>query len=835
MCRRIVVLALLALTFASSLPAAQRPPDSADLQLALRKLTVLGSALYVAAHPDDENTALLAYWSKDRLYRTGYLAMTRGDGGQNIIGDEKGPMLGVIRTQELLAARRIDGAEQFFTRAVDFGYSKNPQETLGIWGHDTILADVVWVIRKFQPDVIVTRFPTTGEGGHGHHTASAILAGEAFTAAADPTKFPEQLRQVNVWQPKRLFWNRFSWQPLDPNDPRLAKSLRIDLGAYNPLLGRAYTEIAGESRSQHKSQGFGAAERRGSNINYFEPTTGQPAQNDLFDGIDTSWSRYPGGETVGKVLEEAAATFDPAHPSKTIPLLLQANELLDRLGATPAWAPDVNPWIAVQRRELLEAIKGCAGLAIDVNAADSAVTPGGEIPVSVTVINRSDYPFILSTVASLYANPGKAPGKRLEYNVPVKTDLTIKLPADFPISQPYWLRKPPSKGTYNVDDPQLIGLAENPPAIPLTVSLDDGRMHTLIFSVPAIFRWVDPVRGEETRRLDVVPDVTTNLDAGVLIFPDTKPKHLTVTAKNFDGASSATARVKVPQGWSVTPASVPLKFNARGDEVQASFTITPPKSESAGTLEVETVLAGGRSESLAIETIEYEHIPRQRLFPAAQARLVRADIRKRGSRIGYIMGSGDEVPDALRQIGFDVTLLSDADLERGEFGQYDAVVVGVRAFNRRKRLGVVQPKLLDYVRGGGTLVAQYNTLDDGIASMQIGPYPFTITHDRVTVEDAPVRLLDAASPLLNVPNRITPADFDGWVQERGLYFAQKWDPRYTTVISSNDPGEPPLDAGILVARVGKGVFVYTSYAWFRQLPAGVPGAYRLFANLVSAR
>src|SRR5438034_1388040 len=369
-------LSLIALLFFSvSVFAAQR--DAAELQLALKKLTVLGSALYVAAHPDDENTALIAYLANERLLRTGYLSMTRGDGGQNLIGDEKGELLGVLRTQELLAARRIDGGEQYFTRAIDFGYSKTPQETLAIWGHDTILADVVWNIRRFQPDVIITRFPTTGEGGHGHHTASAMLAVEAFKLAGDPTKFPDQLRYVNVWQPRRIFWNRFSFRPIAPDDPSLAKSLRLDIGTYNPLLGRAYTEIAAESRSQHKSQGFGAAERRGSILNYFDQLDGDPAQRDLFEGIDTSWSRLPGGEAVGKILQQASDEYDPRNPAKSLPLLVQAYSALDHLAADDYVRMHKLPVVAVKQRDVADAIHAPAELSMDVAATDSSIRPGG--------------------------------------------------------------------------------------------------------------------------------------------------------------------------------------------------------------------------------------------------------------------------------------------------------------------------------------------------------------------------------------------------------------------------------------------------------------------------
>ncbi len=808
--------------------------DAAQLQLALKKLTVLGSALYVAAHPDDENTALIAYLANERLLRTGYLSMTRGDGGQNLIGDEKGELLGILRTQELLAARRIDGGEQYFTRALDFGYSKNPAETLAIWGHDTILADVVWNIRRFQPDVIITRFPTTGEGGHGHHTASAILAGEAFAQAGDPSKFPEQLRYVNVWQPRRLFFNKFSFRPLPPDDPSLAKSVRLDLGTYNPLLGRAYTEIAAESRSQHKSQGFGSAERRGMILNYFDQLAGDPAQTDLFEGIEVSWSRYAGGESVGKILQQSADSFDPKDPAKTIPLLLQASDALDRLGATPAWAPRVNPWIAVKRRELLDAIRACAGISIDVAAADSSVVPGGEIPISVTVVNRSNYPFSLQMVASRYANPSKGVGKPLKNNEPIKTDLTIKVPDDMPISQPYWLQKPPGKGAFTVDDQNLIGLPENPAAIPIVVTLDDNQFHTVIFSVPGVYRWTDPVKGEQTRPIDIVPEVTANPESRVYLFPDTQPKSMTLTLQNFFGPTAATARLIAPSGWKIEPLSAPVNFLKKGDEARVSFRVTPPAGETTAALTAEIELANGKKISKALTTIDHSHIPAQRVFSDASAKAVRVNVKKRGSRIGYIMGPGDEVPDALRQIGYDVTLLSDADLEHGDFSKYDAMVTGVRAYNTRKRLKTAQSKLLEYVKNGGTLVVQYNTLQELMIESP-GPYPFKISNDRVTVEEAPVRFLKPDHPLLTVPNKITQADFEGWVQERGLYFTRDWDPRYETPIATADPGESEKAGGELYARYGKGVFIYSSYAWFRQLPAGLPGAYRLFANMVSAR
>jgi len=813
---------------------AQKPLDAAQIQLALKKLTVVGSALYVAAHPDDENTALIAYLGNERLYRTGYLSMTRGDGGQNLLGDEKGELLGVIRTQELLAARRTDGSEQFFTRALDFGFSKGPKETLAIWNHDLILADVVWNIRRFQPDVIITRFPTTGEGGHGHHTASAILAGEAFTAAADPSKFPDQLKYVSVWQPRRLFFNRFGFQPIKPDDPSVANALRVDIGAFNPLLGRSYTEIAAESRSMHKSQGFGAAERRGTFFNYFDQLAGDPAKSDIFEGIDTSWSRYAGGDAVGKVLQQATDSFDPKSPAKTILLLLQAYDLLDRLRAGGAWAS--TPWADVKQRDLLNAIRACAGISIDVAARDSSVTTGSTIPVSVSVVNRSDYPFNLSMVASRYADPSKGVNAPLANNVPIKTDLSIKVPADFAISQPYWLQKAPNKGSYVVDDQRLIGIPENAAAIPIVVTLTDNAMHTIIFEVPAVYRWTDAVQGERTRAVDVVPTVTANLGAPVYVFPDVQMKPVTVLLRNVNATGPVTVRLRVPDGWTSSPASTSVTFAKKGEEARATFQIKPPAGESNALVRAEVETADGKKIDVGVTNIDYPHIPAQRVFSDAAAKLVRVDIKRRGTRVGYVMGAGDEVPTALRQVGYDVTLLTDDDLDRGDFAKYDAIVTGVRAYNARPRMRLAHPKLMEYVKNGGTLVVQYNSTNPQPLLVDVpGPYPFKVTTERVTVEEAPVRFVHPDSPLLNVPNKITAADFSGWVQERGLNFVKDWDPQYQTVLASNDPGEPEKEGGELYAHYGKGTFIYTSYAWFRQLPAGVPGAYKMFVNLVSAK
>ena len=796
--RIILFLGVIFLAAAEAGAQPSRPMSAAELQLALSKLTVAGSALYIAAHPDDENTALLAWLASERLVRTGYLSMTRGEGGQNLIGSEKGELLGVIRTQELLAARRIDGAEQFFTRAVDFGYSKNPGETLRIWQKEKVLADVVWLIRSFRPDVIISRFPASGAGGHGHHTASAILAEEAFSAAADPARFPEQLALVKPWQPKRLLWNSFTRPGAEPPPGGLS----IDLGAYNTLLGRSYTEIAADSRSMHKSQGFGSAERRGTVINRFQTVAGEPPQNDLFDGVDLSWNRFPGGEAVQSIFQRAAREFQPSHPHAVVPLLMEADRLIGRLNPEPL--------IEAKRRDLAEAVRAAAGLWIEAIAEAPETSAGSEIKVAATVVNRSPLPMNLVAVKSPWGQAALDAPARLEHNKLLTREMTVRVPQNAPYSHPYWL---------NGETPQTwISRAENPPALPVTFQIEiDGK--PLSFTVPTLYRTVDRVKGEVYRPFIVAPVVTVELPQTPQVFTSSQPETISVRATDRGSGTgdSQGVRIDSPTGWSVT------RLDAE------SFRIAPPPKQSSDQL-----VASAAGSDRARVVIDYDHIPRQTLFPRATSRLVRVDLSKRGKRIGYVMGPGDDVPTALGEIGYEVTLLSDEDLHRGNLSQYDAIVTGVRAYNIRAALRQSQPRLLDYVKNGGTLVAQYNTSDESLPQ-SLGPFPLKISRDRVTVEEAPVSFVRADHPLLTAPNRITPADFEGWVQERGLYFPGEWDAQYQPVIATADPGEPEQRGSILYAPYGKGVFIYTGLSFFRQLPAGVPGAYRIFANLVSAR
>ncbi len=816
--RSALLIPLLALPVRLGAEMPREAMSAAEIRLALKKLNVVGSVLYVAAHPDDENTAFLAWGSKGKLLSTAYLAMTRGDGGQNLIGSESAGLLGLLRTEELLAARRIDGAEQFFTRAIDFGYSKSPQETLAIWDREKVLSDVVRVIRTFRPDVVVNRFPTTGEGGHGHHTASAILSVEAFEAAGDPSRFPEQIAEgLKPWKPRRLFFNVFRFRM---DQPAVAPpgSVPVDLGAYNTLLGLSYTEIAAQARTMHKSQGFGSAERRGTWRNDFTLLKGDPPAKDLFDGIDLTWARVPGGASVAPILAEAERTFRDEDPAASLPLLVKAWEKLNAL--PPSHEKDV------KRDELLEVIRSCAGIWVEAVAAEPSAVPGGAVTVSTMILNRSRFPMTLASVEVTGAP--SAAGGALKADEPLHADATMTIPPGQTLTNPYWLSARAGKGLYTVANASLIGRAEAP--APLVARFRVTALGQLLeFTTPVVFRRTDPVRGEIYYPFDVVPPVAVTFDETTYAFAGDGAKPIAVSLRSF-GRASGTLRLAADSGWKVSPAEVPFAMMSRDEEKRVTFAVTPPAKASAATLRA-TAVVDGKEWSRSLVRVDYPHIPRQTLFPPAEAKALKLDIAAPPREIGYVMGPGDMVPEALRQIGYRVTLLSDEELESSDLSRFGTIVAGIRAFNTRPRLKALHGKLMSFVEAGGVFLVQYDTTG-GLATEEIGPYPFKISRDRVTVEEAPVTFTNPADPLLNVPNRIGPADFEGWVQERGLYFAGTWSPKYETPLSMSDPGETPKLGSILFVRHGKGAFVYTGLAFFRQLPAGVPGAYRLFVNLI---
>jgi LmbE family N-acetylglucosaminyl deacetylase len=853
------------------LPAQRSFSGSAEIEQSLYKLNELGTILHIAAHPDDERTAVLAYFARGRHMRTAYLSLTRGEGGQNMIGSEQGAQLGIIRTQELLAARQIDGAEQFFTRAIDFGFTRTAEETLQKWGHDRTLSDVVWVIRRYRPDVILLGFSGTPRDGHGQHQTSGMLGKEAFSAAADPKMFPEQLKYVQVWQAKRLVQaagfggfglavggrggrgGRGDAAPVPPGmvppvaDPETGPV--ADTGSFNPILGYSYEELAVLSRSMHHSQGTGAMRRPGAGRSTFVVTGGAPATKDLFDGIDTTWNRLPGGSVVKALLDEAIRNYEPAHPEKAIPALVKARPLI---------AAIADPLAKVKLTELDETIAQCAGLFVEAQARQFEVAPGATLNIAATVLNRSTAKVALvgARIEGIWNQDGQAKAASLGYNQSADIAFSLVVPANQAYTQPYWLVKPATADVYQVDDQMLIGLPDTPAAAQVRVRLTvDGGPIELVR--PVQNRYADRAHGERVRPFMVVPTVAVNLSEPVALFPDTAARKVQVSVQANVANAQGDLRLEVPAGWKAEPSSQSFQIAVNGEQREVTFQVTPPVGETTASLRA-VAKVNGRDIASGIQVIAYPHFPPQTLFPPSDIKLVRANIKVTAKKVGYIMGAGDEMPEALRQLGLDVTLLSQSDLEQGDLSRYDAIVAGVRAYNVRANIRANQPRLLNYVKNGGTYVVQYQTGDspDPTAprgqqqpnpfnqqqgtpvTTNLGPYPFAVpggNRYRITVEEAPLKFPHQDSPLLQYPNHINPKDFDGWVQERGVYFAAQWDAHYQTVLSSQDPGEQPLEGGQIWTRYGKGVYIFTAYSWFRQLPAGVPGAYRLFANLLSAK
>lgn len=823
---------LLFLTLTVQLFFAQTPKrwTSGDIDEAIHKLNFLGSALYVAAHPDDENTQLIAYLSNEVKAETAYLSMTRGDGGQNLIGPEISELLGAIRTQELLAARRVDGGNQMFTRANDFGFSKNPDETLKIWNKDAILSDVVWAIRKWQPDVIINRFNVESAGRtHGHHTSSAILSTEAFDLAGKKDVYPEQLKYVQAWQPKRLFFNtswffygsREAFEKADKSD-----MLSFDVGVYYPIKGKSNNEIAAESRSMHKCQGMGSTGSRGSQMEYVKLLKGDmpKSTDDIFAGINTTWTRVKGGEPIGKILAEVEKEFKYADPGASVPKLMQAYKLINAL-------PD-GYWKRVKLNETKEVIKACMGLFAEVIAKDYSATPGQEVDLSIETTNRSKVNAILKSITFLPENKTQELNDTLFSNESNVTQQRIKIPKDIMLTNAYWLNEPWQLGMYTVKDQTLRGLPETPHALKV-------RFQFLINKEPieleqdVVYKRTDDVKGEVYRPFEITPPVFSNISEKVYIFANNAPQSVEIMLKSGAPDVKGSIALAVPEGWRADPAKIDFSMKLKGEEQVARFQLFPPEDQSEGDIKP-VVTVDGKDYSEEVVFIQYDHIPTQTILRDALAKAVKIDIKKAGDRIGYFMGAGDVIPASLKQIGYNVTMLEDRDLSPENLKKYDAVIMGVRAYNTKDRLRFAQPKLMEYVNNGGTLIVQYNTANDLVLPMEeIAPYSLKISRDRTTVEDAPVRFLKPDHAVLNFPNKITAKDFDGWVQERGLYFPSEWAPEFEAILSCNDPDEPARDGGLLVAPYGKGYYIYNGYSFFRELPSGVSGAYRLLANMIS--
>jgi LmbE family N-acetylglucosaminyl deacetylase len=806
-------------------------PEEARSQAILRDLRgfgEFGSVLYIAAHPDDENTQLITYLALGRHYRTAYLSLTRGDGGQNVIGPEFGDLLGVIRTQELLAARRLDGGRQFFSRARDFGYSKDYLATLTKWDRQEVLADIVRVIRLFRPDLVITRFPPEPSNTHGHHTASAALALEAFALSGDPKAFPDQLTALAPWQPRRLFWNAYG-----PNfgAPVPAGALQVGIDGTDPVTGQSFAVIAARSRSMHRTQGFAnfslAAAGSGHRTEAFQLLAGEPAEKDIMDGIDPTWGRVEGGDVIARLTGEAIGAFDPADPAGSVPALLA---IKGKLASLPG-----DPVVEEKRRLLDRILQACLGLSVETTVDRPDAVPGEPLKMRHSALVRSSVP--VRWVAVRYPGMGRDSERAIDLksNVTATQDASRTLPANLPLSGPYWLREEGTPGMFRVDDPSLIGLPEGPPAVPIEDVFRVGGQ-TLVVDDQPVQVTPDPAKGEVRRPLEIIPPVSLAFAAAVQLFPPGGTRDVTVkVAANRPGAGGE-LRLSLPKGWRCAPAERAFRLGKVDESAALTFAVTAPALPEKATLAAQASVNGATYGNERIE-ISYGHIPFQLLQPRARLQAVCLDLAIHGHAIGYLPGAGDSVAESLGQMGYAVTPLTAADLTADRLKAFDAVVIGVRAFNTRTDLAPRLPALWAYVEGGGTVVEQYTT-PNGIKTPGLAPYDLKLSRElpryRVTDEKAKVTLLVPDHPAFNVPNRIGPGDFDGWVQERGLDFASEWDPEhFTPLMALSDAGEAPLKGGLLVARYGRGYFVYTGLSFFRQLPAGVPGAYRLFANLTS--
>jgi LmbE family N-acetylglucosaminyl deacetylase len=797
----------------------------------LRRFKQMGTILYVAAHPDDENTQLIAYFSRARLMRSGYLSVTRGDGGQNLLGPEFYEKLGVARTQELLAARRLDGGRQFFTRAIDFGYTKDFKEALSTWDHDQVLADVVRVFRTFRPDVVVAGFSTEpAPGQHGQHTASAVLAGEAFRQAGDPNAFPDQLATLAPWQPTRLLQNAggFGRGGRGADAPLPAGAVRVDIGGVDPATGEPLARIAGESRAMLKTQGFGNfaanAARAGGGPN---PQTlmvlgGKPAADDPFDGIDTTWARIPGGADVGPMVDAIVKNFAPGNPAASVPALLALRARVARLPS--------DPLVVEKRADLDRILQACLGLTVETRVARAEWVPGEAVALRETAAVASAVP--VQWVGTRYPTLSRQTGTRtaLRAGQPLTVSATETLPAATPLSQPYWLREDGTTGMFRVDDASLIGRPENPPVLPVEYLFEVGGQPLVVPDEPMAMT-TTAAGAPSARRLDVIPPVSLAFANNVRLFAPGSAHPVTVDVLAARAGTAGTLQLDLPKGWTASPASQRFSLAAVGAHATLTFSVTAPAQPATGTLGAHATIGGARYDTERA-VIDYAHIPLELLQRRARTRLVALDLAIRGRNVGYLPGAGDEVPEALRQMGYAVRTLSIADLSADGLRGLDAVVTGVRAFNTRADLAARLPALFAWAHDGATVIIQYNVAT-GLQTTTLAPLALHISQSRVTDERATMTFLAPDHPVVTTPNRLTAADFDGWVQERGVYYADQWDPQFTPIFAASDPGEAPLDGGLLVARYGTGYYVYTSLDFFRQLPAGVPGAYRLFANLVS--
>ncbi|MEO5582295.1 MAG: PIG-L family deacetylase [Saprospiraceae bacterium] len=805
---------------------------SADIHENIKKLNVLATAFYVAAHPDDENTRMISLLANQYKANVYYLSMTRGDGGQNLIGPEIEDLLGVIRTNELLRARGVDGGNQLFTRANDFGYSKNPTETMKIWNRDEVLSDIIWQIRSYKPDIIINRFNNDPNSDtHGHHTTSAILSTEAFDLSNRKDIYPDQLKYVDPWQAKRLYFNTFWWfygseEAFNKLDK--SKMVSVDAGVYYPWLGKSNGEIAGESRSMHRCQGMGAPGIRGGSEEYLDLLKGDAItqHENPFAGIDITWNRVKGGAVLIPLINEIEKKFQYENPAASISKLNKVYQMIQALPETY--------WKKIKTEEIKTIILQCSGLYIEAVSSNHTVAPGEANTFTAELINRSKAKVIVKSVKFLPMVDSDTTGSViLTTNKDWKFIRNTIMPKDLVNTGHYWLSQVREQGMYKVDDQKLRGLPLSPRSCKAVFEFNiEGTNYTMEKDI--VYKWVDPAKGELYRPFEITVPAFVNLDSKVYVYADESPKKITVLLKSGMAHLNGDVALDLPDGWRSEPKSLPAQIKIKGNEQGYSFLVYPPAQANEGTIRA-TITIDGKSYDKELVVINYDHIPYQVVQRPGVARILKLDIQKGPDKIAYINGAGDEVANCLEQIGYQVTILSDKDITANVLSKYDAVVLGIRAYNTVDRLRNVQGVLMEYVQRGGNLIVQYNT-NFRMVTQDIGPYTLRIGRERVSQEDAEMRMLLPDHAVLNIPNKITTKDFEHWIQERGLYYPSEWDKKqYAAILSSNDAGEHALDGGILVAKYGDGNFVYTGLSFFRQLPSGVPGAYRLFANMLALK
>ncbi|MHB1197340.1 MAG: PIG-L family deacetylase [Lutibacter sp.] len=812
--------------FTITFAQAPKKPTSGEIYESIQKLNFLGTVLYIAAHPDDENTRLISYFANEVKARTVYLSITRGDGGQNLIGPELSELLGVIRTQELLAARRIDGGEQFFTRANDFGYSKHPDETLIMWNKEAVLNDVVATIRKIKPDVIVNRFNHKTPGTtHGHHTASAMLGMEAFDLASDKT-YKTHLQNDAVWQPKRLFFNTSWWfYGSEENFNKADKTnlLSLEIGSFYANKGLSNSEIASLSRSRHQSQGFGSTGSRGTEKEYLEFLKGDfPTNKNVFDGIDTSWNRVEGGKEIGRILQKTETDYNFRNPAASIPSLIEAYKLIQQLKD--------EHWNQLKSEEIKDIIAACAGLYLEVVANNASTTANSKNSLKIEVVNRSNASITLESVAVSPLNARLDSVIVLKQNIANSLSIAVEIPSEIKQTSPYWLREKGSIGMYRVSDQNLIGLPETPRIIQANFMVNFNGF-TIPFIKNVVYKYNDPVKGEVYKPFEILPEVSASFGEKVYIFANEDAQKINVKVKAIKENLTGNVALDIPEFWTVSPKSFSFNLKEKGEEQNFEFVIKPPSKASEVFINPVVQIGTNKYTDELVE-INYDHIPFQSVIMPSEAKLVRLTIEKKGQIIGYVQGAGDAVPTALRQMGYTVVELNDDDITPEKLTNFDAIVMGIRAYNTNDRAKFYQKFLHSYAENGGTLIVQYNT-NSRLKVDAPAPFPLKLSNNRVTEEEAKVQMINLAHELLNFPNKITQKDFEGWVQERGLYFPSEWDPKFEAILSMNDKNEPESKGSLLVAKYGKGNFIYTGLSFFRELPAGVSGAYKLFANMLS--